>query len=179
MRRDLGLLAVVLAVVLSPPLLSACDDVASSTAASADPAPVDAAPADLLGVVIRPSQGCGLAAPVAPGSTGELSMQVGPLERRYRLHLPPGYDPDTAASLVLDFHGYGGTATNKERYSRLSDHADEHGYCDRLSAGHRVRQRLGGAHHVVERPYLQWLARAGGADLLRHRLRVPIPTGVR
>lgn len=74
------------------------------------------------------SGGCGLQPPVVPGQSETLSMKSGALEREYRLHLPPGYKPDQPASLVLDFHGYTGTAETEEIYTRLSSHADKYGY---------------------------------------------------
>ena len=39
----------------------------------------------------------------------------GDLERVYRLHLPATYDSSRAASLVLHFHGYTGSATDAGR----------------------------------------------------------------
>jgi len=56
-------------------------------------------------------------------------MQIGDLEREYRLHVPRGYGESGPASLVLDFHGYTGTAESEEvETTGLSRHADEHGY---------------------------------------------------
>lgn len=80
------------------------------------------------GAATRASRGCGVRPPIAPGETGKLSIPVGDLEREYRLHLPPGYAPGRAVSLILDFHGYTGTAEQEEHDTGLSRHADEHGY---------------------------------------------------
>ncbi len=79
-------------------------------------------------VALARSAGCGLAPPVAPGESGALSLTVGELERRYVLHLPPAYDSARPLSLMLDFHGYTGTAESEEEYTGLSRHADAHGY---------------------------------------------------
>jgi poly(3-hydroxybutyrate) depolymerase/CubicO group peptidase (beta-lactamase class C family) len=75
------------------------------------------------------SDGCGLQPPLAPGSSIGATMQVGELEREYRLHLPTGYDPSDPAPLVLVFHGYTGTAERVEmEYTSFSSHSDEQGY---------------------------------------------------
>jgi polyhydroxybutyrate depolymerase len=55
-------------------------------------------------------------------------MEVAQLEREYVLHLPPDYDAGRPVPLVLDFHGYTGTAAGEESYTGLSGHADRHGY---------------------------------------------------
>ncbi len=50
-------------------------------------------------------------------------------ERHYRLHLPRAYDASKPAALVLNFHGYSGNALEQEMStSRMSPHADRHGY---------------------------------------------------
>ena len=86
-------------------------------------------PSTAGGAAIQASTGCGARPPVAPGETGTFSMRVGDLEREYRMHLPPDYDRSRAVSLVLDFHGYTGTAEQEELATTgLSRHADEHGY---------------------------------------------------
>ena len=74
------------------------------------------------------SVGCLRATVLEPGSTTPFSMRVGDLDREYLVHLPPGYDPDSPSPLVLDFHGYTGTARSEETYTGLSPHADRHGY---------------------------------------------------
>jgi beta-galactosidase len=77
----------------------------------------------------RPSTGCGNKEPVSPGGSIVRSLEVGKLEREYRLHLPTGYDPASPAPLVLAFHGYTTTANQFEtKYNSFSQHADEHGY---------------------------------------------------
>jgi polyhydroxybutyrate depolymerase len=77
----------------------------------------------------RPSAGCGGKPSLEPGKTVVRTVQVGELEREYRLHLPGGYDSKAAAPLVLVVHGYTGTAEAMEnKDSSFSRHADEHGY---------------------------------------------------
>jgi polyhydroxybutyrate depolymerase len=77
----------------------------------------------------RPSAGCGGNPPLAPGESVVRTVQVGELEREYRLHLPTGYASATAVPLVLAVHGYTGTAEALENDdTSFSRHADEHGY---------------------------------------------------
>jgi polyhydroxybutyrate depolymerase len=77
----------------------------------------------------RPSAGCGVTPPLRPGETVVRKVQVGELEREYRVHLPTDYDSATAVPLVLAIHGYTGTAEALENEeTSLSRHADEHGY---------------------------------------------------
>lgn len=78
---------------------------------------------------VRASEGCGQLAPVTPGETGAFSIKVGELDREYRVHLPLGYDPQQPTSLVLDIHGYTGSAADEEiNTTRFSPHADANGY---------------------------------------------------
>ena len=104
---------------------------AITTGCDADTAPpavsdeVEAAVAEAP-VASPPSVGCGQAPPLAPGESGTFSMTAAELEREYVLHLPPTYEAGRPASLVLDFHGYTGTATGEENYTGLSRHADAH-----------------------------------------------------
>jgi polyhydroxybutyrate depolymerase len=74
------------------------------------------------------SRGCGHEPPAVPGETEVLSMLVDGLEREYRLHLPAGYDQNTASSLVLAFHEWQSNARDYESLTWTSRHADEHGY---------------------------------------------------
>ena len=56
-------------------------------------------------------------------------MRVGDLDREYRVHLPVGYDAAQPTSLVLDIHGYTGTAEDEElNTTRFSPHSDTNGY---------------------------------------------------
>ncbi len=77
----------------------------------------------------RPSAGCGGKPSLKPGHTVVQTVQVGELQRDYRLHLPTGYSPETATPLVLVIHGYTGTAAELENeQTSFSRHADEQGY---------------------------------------------------
>jgi len=77
----------------------------------------------------RGSAGCGSESVLTAGESAVLTLQVGELEREYRLHLPPGYDPAKPVPLLLGFHGYTITAERFEKeYTSFSRHADEKGY---------------------------------------------------
>ncbi len=78
---------------------------------------------------INASSGCGVQLPVAAGETMAATIEVGQLEREYRLHLPTGYDSDSPAPLVLVIHGYTGTAEKAEmEYTSFRASSDENGY---------------------------------------------------
>ena len=80
-------------------------------------------------VVGKGSKGCGEAHPEEIGATKTLYIEVEGLDRKYNVHLPKGYDPDTPHSLVLNFHGYNGNAEEEELItSEMSVHADMNGY---------------------------------------------------
>jgi len=49
-------------------------------------------------------------------------------ERRYRVHVPPGYDSGTPTPVVLAYHGGGGNAASMVRLSGLDEKADEAGF---------------------------------------------------
>jgi poly(3-hydroxybutyrate) depolymerase/CubicO group peptidase (beta-lactamase class C family) len=75
------------------------------------------------------SSGCGSQPPVSPGDSVAATIEIGGLEREYRLHLPPGYDPNAPAPLVLVIHGYTGIAEKTEMESTsFRASSDEHGY---------------------------------------------------
>jgi len=80
------------------------------------------------GASARGSAGCGVAPPTTPGESARFTVRVGNLDREYLVHLPPAYDSRRPMSLVLDFHGYTGDAAGEELRTRLSAHADRHGY---------------------------------------------------
>ncbi len=77
----------------------------------------------------RPSAGCGDPPPLMPGKSISRTIQVGELEREYRVHLPANYDPAAPVPLVLVIHGYTGDVMKLENeYTPFSQHADAHGY---------------------------------------------------
>ena len=79
--------------------------------------------------VARASAGCGTKPQVASGDSEAFALEVGELEREYRLHLPEGYDPKTPSPLVLVIHGYTGNVMQTENeYTSFSRNADANGY---------------------------------------------------
>jgi len=62
-----------------------------------------------------------------PGNHG-LSIAVGGLERRYVVHIPPGYDRNKLWPVVIMFHGGGGTARSAMRQTGFAEKADREGF---------------------------------------------------
>lgn len=62
-----------------------------------------------------------------PGSF-TATIESGDLTRRYLLHIPTGYDDNTATPLVFNFHGYGSNPEEYETYTGMSAKADEEGF---------------------------------------------------
>jgi polyhydroxybutyrate depolymerase len=48
--------------------------------------------------------------------------------REYRVHVPPGYSPDQATMLVLDFHGYLESNDDIAKISKMDPVSDAHGF---------------------------------------------------
>jgi polyhydroxybutyrate depolymerase len=76
------------------------------------------------------------ASQAAPAS--EHSILVGTVARSYRLYVPASYDPSNATSLVIMFHGLGGTSSTIEAVTGWDSIADKSGiivaYPDSLGA---------------------------------------------
>ncbi len=72
--------------------------------------------------------GCGLPAPIPPGTSAVGSVLSEGLVRLYRLHVPLGYQPSHLTPLVLSFHGHGSSAKNQEHLTHFSDLADRDGF---------------------------------------------------
>ena len=73
----------------------------------------------------------------ASGATRQRSLQIGGLQRSYRLHVPSSVDAERVAPLVLVFHGGGGTPEQIERESRFSELADREAFIVAYPAGYR------------------------------------------
>ena len=74
------------------------------------------------------SRGCGMMSPTTPGETSQEVLIHDGLERIYRVHVPTGYQRTIPTSLVVSFHGFGGSAAGQELGTEMSLHADENGY---------------------------------------------------
>lgn len=113
---------------------------ATPTALSQDTAPLDvtARPGDssstppvesvstLVSSPPRPAQPtCG--GSVATGSTIEALESEG-AKRSYRLYVPSSYDASRRLPLVLNFHGFGSSALEQERYSGIVSLAEQFGF---------------------------------------------------
>ncbi len=77
------------------------------------------------------STGCGQASPIAPGTSGNLTLPVNPAisaghsSRSYRVHVPAAYNAHQPLTAVLVFHGHGGTAAGMEGGSGFSTLAEQ------------------------------------------------------
>ncbi len=68
---------------------------------------------------------------IRPGSEGvttQQSMVVAGVTRTYLLHIPAHYDTIHRAPLVIVLHGHGESAENFEKYTGMSDKADQEGF---------------------------------------------------
>ena len=72
------------------------------------------------------------AAPACPsGAPAGLSIETmasGGGERSYRLYVPASYDASAPLPLLLNFHGFGSSAAEQERYSGFIDVAEANGF---------------------------------------------------
>jgi len=65
--------------------------------------------------------------PLTPGNSTR-TLSVGEQKREYLVHVPPDYDGKRPTAVVLAFHGGGSNAEQMEKFSGLSDKADEAGF---------------------------------------------------
>jgi polyhydroxybutyrate depolymerase len=65
-----------------------------------------------------------------PLSAGESTHQVhsGDYDRKYLLHIPPGYDGKAPVALVFDFHGYNSSPDQQMGWSGFRELGDEEGF---------------------------------------------------
>ncbi len=91
-----------------------------------------------LGTLLLVAQACGTTSAVPsspetesaspPVGNSEHTLTVGPLERSYVLHIPPGYDSSHPTPLVLAFHGITLDAYEMIRISGLNTQSDAAGF---------------------------------------------------
>lgn len=75
------------------------------------------------------SSGCGSATDYALGSTTVDDLEHGGLTRSFRVHLPPGYDPNVPLPVVVMLHGGAGSGEQLETASSgMSEIADAEGF---------------------------------------------------
>lgn len=113
MPRLIGALALLAVVTV------ACDS--SGGDAGGDAPAVDPAPA-----AAEASEGCGTGTP-APGLQ-ERTLNFQGYTRTYRLWVPEGHAADTPAPVVLNLHGFGGSAVGQDMSSGLPQAAGGRGY---------------------------------------------------
>jgi len=80
------------------------------------------------------SPGCG-APGLAPGRYVDLALDVDGVARTYELYVPPGYDPEVPASLVLNFHGLLSTPAGQAAFSGFDASAAARGMLVAYPAG--------------------------------------------
>lgn len=73
-------------------------------------------------VLDRPIQsaGCNAALSIIPGTTSNIEIQSGNIQRSFLLYLPPSYSNTNPHALILSFHGYAGNDLVQERISQLN-----------------------------------------------------------
>ena len=55
-------------------------------------------------------------------------VNVGGVDRTYRVHIPPSYEGGTPIPLIVAFHGGGGTGEGMERLTHMNDISDSGGF---------------------------------------------------
>jgi len=73
---------------------------------------------------VVPSSGCG----TSHGISSPMSLSHDGLAREYQIHMPAGYDPNTAYPVVFSFHGRALTANSQIWVSGFDDLADTQGF---------------------------------------------------
>lgn len=112
-----------LLAILCMLLVSGCTSQASSSTSSQQ-TPGSLSTSTVLRNPVT-TTGCGKEPSPAPGTTAEMKMTSGGLQRIYRLHVPVGYNASHMTPLVLNIHGHSETALQQERYSQYSALADQ------------------------------------------------------
>lgn len=82
---------------------------------------------------------------IVPGDSTRSLTHAG-IERKYLLHIPPGYDAARPTPLVLAFHGIGLDAEEMVRISKLSEQADISGFIVVYPNGTGEKKSWNGGH---------------------------------
>jgi polyhydroxybutyrate depolymerase len=120
-----------LAAVLAGGLCAACTAPGAAGPQRSRPTPPAAASTPFPSPGARAATtGCGRPPPIPAGGGAEQEVSVNPDfawvqgKRMYRLHVPPGYDAGHPTPVLLELHGFGGSAAGDEQgsgYDALSD----------------------------------------------------------
>jgi polyhydroxybutyrate depolymerase len=78
-------------------------------------------------VAARPSAGCALSHPVAPGTTNDL-LAAGGDQGAYVREIPSSYSGHTPMPVVIDLHGYGESASLQADLTALGHYGNSHGF---------------------------------------------------
>ena len=103
-----------------PVLLLLCSFVLAACAATSSQAPAPPSPSQIEGapnITIRPGR---------PYESRRLITSAG-IERHYLLRLPAGFEQDSCADVIFDFHGAGSSAEREFVYSGFAPLADREG----------------------------------------------------
>ncbi len=120
------------------------------TSVSKTPAVGPAVPLPSPGTFVA-TTGCGQVSPLAPGASADQRVEVNPAfeegqpTRTYRLHVPHGYDAGTRLPVLLDLHGFGGSAQGEEQASGYDALADRVGFLAVYGQGLSAAQGAGWA----------------------------------
>ncbi|MCA9586831.1 MAG: prolyl oligopeptidase family serine peptidase, partial [Myxococcales bacterium] len=84
--------------------------------------------------------------PARPGKVGDatLKVKVGDKERTAFVHVPKSYDATKGTTLVLGFHGYGGSAEQMRSQTSLDAASDKHGFIVAYAQGTGVSKGFNG-----------------------------------
>lgn len=76
----------------------------------------------------QPGQGGVVQCPELQWTSGEYAIQRAGRERKFRVHVPAGYDPQRPAPLIVAFHGWGGDALEFLGRSIVTSELDRRGF---------------------------------------------------
>ncbi|HXG27227.1 MAG TPA: lectin-like protein [Nevskiales bacterium] len=82
----------------------------------------------------------------APGNYTETWTQnssVGPIQRSWIVHIPPGYNGTRTFSTILNFHGNTSSASGQEGWSKMSQKADAAGFIVVYPEGYKNSWNVG------------------------------------
>jgi polyhydroxybutyrate depolymerase len=80
----------------------------------------------------------------SPTGDYDARLEFDGVERDYRVHVPPGYDPTRETPVVLVFHGGLGTGRFIQKQSRMNPVSDEEGFLAVFPDGLRTTWNAGG-----------------------------------
>ena len=85
---------------------------------------------------------------------GRDTIQVGDMERKYRVHLPANYDKTQPVPLVLAFHMYTGSGRTMEWLTHLNKIADQEGFMVVYPDGYKASWADGSNQYAADQAYI-------------------------